>query len=131
MDVVVTVPKSFGLDRWINEGQIPGEGWNGLEYHFYLYGYPPEIKPGQRVYIVYNGALRGYAPLVRIDRFPDRRYGLVRHGGAIAVSIPEFIQGFRGFKYRWWSYDQEQPFPDWQNPEAALFERVRAAKPGK
>ena len=131
MDVVVVVPKSFGLGTWIREGDPVGEPWSGEEWHFYLWGYPPSIKPGERVYIIYNGALRGYAPLVRIDQFADGRYGLVRHGDAVAVSIPEFIQGFRGFRYRWWGYDQEQPFPDWQNPEAALFERVRIAKPGK
>lgn len=130
-DICVTVPKTFGLDTWIGEGQLPDESWNGFEYHFYLWGSPPSIKPGERVYISYNGALRGYAPLVRIDRWANGRYGLVRHDGAVAVSIPEFIQGFRGFRYRWWDYDQEQPFPDWQNPEAALFERVRMAKPGK
>src|SRR6266446_7629632 len=116
MDVVVTVPQKFGLDTWIAEGQLPGETWNENEYHFYLGGYPPAIKPGERVYVVYNGALRGYAPLVRIDRFANNRYGLVRHGGAVACSIPEYIKGFRGFRYRWWSYEWEQQFPDWQNP---------------
>src|SRR2546421_7485969 len=118
-DVVVTVPKSFGLERWIAEGDPAGTPeWSSEEWHFYLGGYPPEIKPGERVYVVFNGALRGYAPLVRIDRISNYRYGLVRHGGALAVTIPEYIVGFRGFRYRWWGYDFERPFPDWQNPTA-------------
>ena len=125
MDVVVTVPKSFGLVAWIAEGDSAGEPWSGEEWHFYLGGFPPEIRPGERVYIVYNGVLRGYSPLVRIDYLPGGRYGLVRHGDAVAVSISEYIKGFRGFRYRWWEYVQEQPFPDWQNPEAALFERKK------
>jgi len=125
MDVVVTVPKSFGLNTWIAEGDSVGVPWSGEEWHFYLARSRPAIDPGERVYVVYNGALRGYAPLVRIDK--DRnswRYALVRHGGAVAVSIPEFIPGFMGFRYRWWNYDQELPFPDWQNPNAALFDRL-------
>ena len=28
-DVVVTVPKSFGLDTWIEEGDAAGEPWSG------------------------------------------------------------------------------------------------------
>ena len=49
-----------------------------------------------------------------------QRYGLVRHGGAVAVSLPEYIQGFRGYRYRWWDYDQERPFPQWQDQSARL-----------
>lgn len=117
-DVVVTVPKSFGLDTWIDESQLPGEEWNGVEYHFYLWGTPPVIQPGERVYVVYNGALRGYAPLVRIDQWESGRYGLVRHGGAVAVTILEYIRGFRGFRYVWWNRNQEVPFPEWRDPDA-------------
>lgn len=117
-DIIVTVPKDFGLDTWIDEGDPAGAEWSGEEWHFYLYGTPPVLKPGARIYVTYNGVLRGYAHLVRIDRFEGGRYGLVRHGGAVAVTIPEYIPGFRGFRYRWWSRDLEVPFPDWQNPDA-------------
>jgi hypothetical protein len=116
-DVVVTVPRSFGLDTWIAEGDAAGEPWSGEEWHFYLGGPVPEMQPGDRVYVVYNNAVRGYAPLVRIER--DRHgYALVRHGGAVAVTIPEPVRGFRGFRYRWWDRGIEQPFPDWRNPAA-------------
>lgn len=115
MDVVVTVPKSFGLDTWINEGDLPDEKWSGLEWHFYLGAGAPQIQPGERVYIVYNGKLRGYSPLVRFERI-NRGGALVRHNGAVAVTIPEYIKGFRGFRYRWWSLVDEIPFPDWKRP---------------
>ncbi len=114
MDIVVTVPKSFGLDTWIAEGDLPGDEWSGNEYHFYLGKCTPNIKPGERVYVFYNGKLRGYAPLVRIDRY-TRGIGLVRHGGAVAVTIDETVLGFRGFRYRWWEREIETLFPDWQN----------------
>jgi hypothetical protein len=38
---------------------------------------------------------------------------LVRHG-AVAVTIPERIHGFRGYRQRWWPREAEQPFPDWR-----------------
>lgn len=121
MDVVVTVPKSFGLDRWIAEGDPAGAPWSGDEWHFYLGGGRPRIESGERVYVVYNGRLRGYSPLVRVEpvttfgyRGNGKRYSLVRRGGAVAVTIDELIPGFRGFRYVWWERSVERPFPEWQ-----------------
>jgi hypothetical protein len=73
------------------------------------------MQPGDRVYVCYKGKLRGYAPLVRIARGP-RGYSLVRRGDAVAVTIPEYIRGFRGWRQRWWERESEIPFPDWQTP---------------
>jgi len=132
-DVVVTVPLRFryegktGLDAWISEGDPAGDPWSGEEWHFYLGSIRPRIESGERVYIVYGGKLRGYSPLVRVEyvsprvwqavyfpgEFP-RGYALVRHGGAVAVTIDEPIKGFRGFRYRFWDYSEERPFPDWR-----------------
>lgn len=114
-DIVVTVPQSFGLDQWIDEGDLPGQPWSGDEWHFYLGGPVPDIKPGERVYVVYKGKLRGYAPLVRIER-NGRGYALVRHNDAEAVTIDEPIRGFQGFRYRFWDRKDEKPFPDWTTP---------------
>lgn len=118
-DVCVTVPLSFGLQTWIDEGDPAGTEWSGQEWFFNLYGWPPNIKPGERVYIVCAGRLRGFAPLVRIDTgipecAPPCGYALVRHGAAQAVTIDEEVKGFRGYRYRWWERDAERAFPDWQ-----------------
>lgn len=112
-DVVVTVPKWF-WPEWIEEGQLPGDAEGGEDWGFYLGGSVarPYVKPGERIYIVAHGKLRGYAPLTRIDVESSGRYALVRNGGAEAVTIAEPIRGFRGWRYRWWDQQDEQPFPE-------------------
>lgn len=119
-DVVVTVPQSFGLDTWIAEGDPAGEPWSGQEWDFYLWGRIPAIKPGERVIVIYNGAVRGSSDLVRIQRYGSGRYSLVRHGNATAWTVPWEIKGFRGWRYRDWKREEEIPFPEWQDPEACI-----------
>lgn len=114
-DVVVTVPKSFGLGTWIAEGDAAGEPWSGEEWHFYLGGPRPRIEPGERVYVFYNNRLRGYSPLVRVE-ITSRGFALVRRGDAVAVTIPGSMLGFRGWRYRWWDRANEIPYPDWRTP---------------
>lgn len=119
-DVVVTVPKSFGLDVWIAEGDAAGEVWSDKEWVFWTGGGLPGIKPGDRVYVVFNGRLRGYAPLTRLEATRGyrggRRIGFVRAGGAVACTIDRPIPGFRGWRYRDWDYIEEKPFPEWRTP---------------
>lgn len=111
-DVVVTVPKNLWLG-WIQEGDRVGDPESGTEWGFFLGagGGIPDIRPGERVYVVAHGLLRGYAPLTRLQRYP---LALGRQGGAVAVTIREPIQGFRGWRYRWWDHEDERPFPDWR-----------------
>ena len=67
-DILVTIPQWFGLDTWIAEGDPAGAPWSGAVWDFYLGGPIPDMQPGDRVYVTYKGKLRGYAPLVRIER---------------------------------------------------------------
>ena len=118
MDVVVTVPKTFGLQQWIAEGDPAGEPWSGQEWAFYTGGARPKISPGERVYVVCEGRLRGYAPLVRLDWYvwngPFGRGAFIRAGDAAAVTIAGPVRGFQGWRYRWWEREHEIPFPDWR-----------------
>jgi hypothetical protein len=109
MDVVVTVPQQLWA-QWLSEGDLAGGPSMDQEYVYRCHPLP-NIKPGERVYVAAHGLLRGCAPLVRLAAD-----GLVRAGGAVAVTIPETIKGFRGFRYRWWDRADELPFPDWQTP---------------
>ena len=111
-DVVVTVPKGVWLD-WIEEGDAVGEPPTGEEWGFFMGGPVPPIVRGERVYVVAHGRLRGYAPLTRIER-TDRGFALGREAGAVAITIPETITGFRGWRTRWWDRSIEVAFPEWK-----------------
>jgi hypothetical protein len=122
MDCVVTCPQSRWLD-WLGEGDLPGDPPSDYEFHWMFGGPMPDIRPGERVYIVAFGRLRGYAPLYYVEescQLDRRRHCLVRLGGAQAVTIDEPIPGFRGWRYRFWNRDQELPFPDWRTPSARV-----------
>lgn len=116
-DVVVTVPKNFtmdydglrpGLEQWLGEGDAPGQTWTGQEWDFTACGSRPNIATGERVYVVCNGRLVGYAPLIRLG-INGRYISFIRGGGAVAVTIPQPIVGFRGWRYRWWERSVETP----------------------
>lgn len=127
-DIVVTVPKGKWAE-WLGEGDLAYDhemmpaGWAGdCEYGFtFGPGVPvPKIAAGERVYVVAHGRLRGYAPLVKITTAPERfggrpgGFALVRRGAAVACTIDGAVRGFQGWRYRWWEYPDEFPFPGWQ-----------------
>lgn len=112
-DVCVTVPKDRWTE-WLTEGDLPGEAWRGGESFFYV-SHPPRIAPGERVYVVSHGRLRGYAPLEQVN-LVEGRWALRRRAGAVACTIPGQILGFRGVRYRWWDRTVERPFPEWKTP---------------
>lgn len=126
-DLVVTVPKQLWLD-WIYEGDAVGEPETGEEWGFFLGGPRPKIEPGERLYVVAWGRLRGYAPVTRVMQ-TDRGWAICRRGGAVAVTIPAPIPGFRGWRECWWPHFSERPFPDWQtagvDPKLLARERFR------
>lgn len=107
-DVVVTLPKSFGLDAWMDEGDRPGESWSGAYYYWRLGRNTPKIEPGERVCVCYDGKLIGYSPLVAIRYDREGTVYLVRGGGAVSCTIDEEIPGFRGYRYVWWRRDEER-----------------------
>lgn len=111
MDIVVTVPKWF-WPEWIDEGDAAGDPQSGEEWG-YSTGAKPNVGPGDLCYIVSHGRLRGYAPITRVV-FENGKWYICRQGGAVAVTINEYIPGFRGFRKRWWERQFEVPFPDWK-----------------
>lgn len=123
-DVVVTVPMRL-WGPWIEEGDPVGAPASGEEWGFYLRQPPPRMEPGDRVYVVAHGQLRGYAPLVRIAQH-DGATVLVRQGGAVAVTIDEQIKGFRGYRYRWWPRELERAFPTWRTAGVPIPNWTRA-----
>ncbi len=121
-DVVVTVPKRLWTG-WIEEGDAVGEPVTGEEWGFSTWGGKPNIAPGDRVYIVAHGRLRGYAPLTRLEFSPANgsknprargRVAFGRRGGAVACTLKVPIRGFRGWQYAWFERNVVIPFPDWK-----------------
>lgn len=115
MDVCVTVPRGLWA-AWVAEGDLPGQEPE-YESHFWAQGPIPSMEPGDRVYVVAFGRLRGYAPLVAVEQRCALRPPmgcLVRRAGAVAVTIDRPIRGFRGWRYVDWSRADERPFPDWR-----------------
>lgn len=141
-DIVVTVPKGLWAE-WLGEGDLAFAGATGkaifaptpweqrMEYGFNLGGHRPMIRRAERVYIVAYGRVRGYAPLHLVEddatRFGGRenQWSLVRRGGAVACTITEPVRGFQGWRYRWWAYEDEIPFPDWRTQNTP-FDQLHA-----
>lgn len=117
MDLVGTCPQGF-WSEWLAEGDAAGERPTGRAYAWNTRDpLAKRIKPGDRFYVVACGALRGWAPVVRVDYDPDTRmYYIIRRGNAVACTIPHVIRGFPGLRKRWWKRSEEHPFPDWRTP---------------
>ena len=114
VDLVGTCPKDF-WEEWIAEGDAAGEPETGEEWGWYTrHSLVAKIKPGDRFYVVAHGKLRGWAPVTRVKTSYGQGGMIGRMGGAVAVTIPEIIPGFRGLRERWWNREDETPFPDWK-----------------
>jgi hypothetical protein len=120
-DLVGTCPKDF-WEEWIAEGGCAGDppskglfvewGW-GTGSRLAL-----KIEPGERFYVVAHGRLRGWAPVVAVERFEGEQdaFEIIRRFGAVACTVPFAIPGFRGLRRRWWKREEEQPFENWRRP---------------
>lgn len=122
-DLVVTVPKWF-WPEWIDEGDAAGEPDTGEEWGFFLGGQRPDCAPGDRLYIVAHGLLRGFAPITRLAQTTSG-WAICRRGAAEAVTIAQPIPGFRGWRRRWWNREQERPFSNWKT-EGVVVKHIRA-----
>lgn len=117
MDLVGTCPKNL-WKKWIEEGDAAGDNYTGTEWAWFTKSRVTlKLQKGDRFYVVCNGKLRGYALVTRVfcplvEGGPV--FAICRRGGAVAVTIPETIPGFRGLRKRWWEREQEVPFPDWK-----------------
>ena len=114
-DLVATCPMHF-WEEWIAEGDAAGEPYTGEEWAWFTKDRKAaSISPGDRLYIVAHGKLRGYAPVTRVVR-TDHGWAICRGGDAVACTIAAPTPGFRGLRLRWWDRAYEQPFPDWRRP---------------
>ena len=120
-DLVVTVPKPLWTG-WLEEGDLPGTPPTGEEWAWFIGGHKPDAGPGDRLYVVAHGRLRGYAPITRVVRAPNYpgKWAICREAGAVACTVPETIKGFQGWRRRWWDRLAEVSFPDWMTEGVPL-----------
>lgn len=119
-DLVVTVPKWF-WPEWISEGDAAGEPYTGETWGFFMGGIKPDIGPGDRLYIVAHNRVRGYAPVIKLATPAETnangqgyRWGILRQGDGVAITIPGEVKGFQGWRRRWWDRSIEIEFADWK-----------------
>lgn len=131
-DVVARVSRA-NWPAWLAEGDLAGAPWSGREHALVVAGWP-SIDPGERVYVVVRGLVRGWAPLIRAERMlvqDVRRTALIRGGGACASTPmclfpdtcicpvawngphPLHVRARRSFMYRHWRRIDEWLFPSW------------------
>lgn len=127
-DLVGTCPKDFWRE-WIAEGDPAGSPETGEEWGWWTqHSLAATIRPGERFYVVAWGRLRGFALVTRVFK-EGPSWVICRKGGAVACTIPRAIPGFRGLEKRWWSRDEEHPFPDWQTLGVETAKPARRPKP--
>jgi transcriptional regulator with XRE-family HTH domain len=117
-DLVVVVAYNHWA-AWLKEGDPavvpPDKPVKTKRRHaLYLGTHEPVITPGERVYIVSHGRLRGYAPLIAIEKKGPAYYA-IRGGGAVAVTLPRSLYLTHPIE-RTWSLAEEIPFPQWREP---------------
>lgn len=110
-DLILTWPKSAPLRVYLTELQNARERGDVINYRV---AHPPQgIGECQRVYMVYDGKIRGYSPFIEVVQ---RGWGEVRDrgggywpGGWYIVRSPEWVdldpseqttmRGFQGYRY--------------------------------
>lgn len=100
-DIMVTIPKTRlkqveQEEREVAEGLARGEKWT---YHWDMGRLPAEIEKGDRVYFVWNGAVRAWHKVIEIEP-PWTDNGCRLWLDPVIHKIePVPMMGFRGFRY--------------------------------
>ena len=118
MDLVGVVPKNK-WNAWLKEGGCAGTKDTGKEWAWKTDNLRAvtKLQRGDRLYVVCNGRLRGYATITRVIQDGNNRhpmFSICRRGDAVAVTIDEKIPVFRSLRKRWWEREKELDFPGWK-----------------
>lgn len=94
MDMVATCPKGFWKE-WIAEGDPAGTVWSGTDWSWYTGGRRPDIAPGDRLYVVAHGRLRGFAPVTAVEGLSfDPAHG-AKDGHGVYVDVNQHPREYR------------------------------------
>lgn len=118
MDIIVTIPKKrlaqveveeADMKRRLASGEQPIKAGQreGLAYFWALGVKPARLVPGDRVYFVWEGAVRGWHEVIHLGEDLTCDLTGIPYAGCCIVLAPEihdlypivYMKGFRGFKY--------------------------------
>lgn len=130
-DIVVTVPR----ESWAAFVAARGDARRGTLIPFQFAEHPP-ASAGDTIYFAAHGRLRLKAQVESV--FPWRGATGVLASLIAPVTICLAVPGFPGWRKRWWSAVDEQPFDAWRSagmddaylPLAAFAHGKSAAEQG-
>ena len=68
-DWVVTIPKKIPWTDYLDE--VADAHVRGLALNYHVHRAPPDLRPGDRCYLVWNGYLRGWMRVSGINRLAE------------------------------------------------------------
>lgn len=102
MDIVVTIPKNRLADvtfeeKRVADGVARGETWS---YFWTLPTVPRKVETGDRLYFVWDGAVRAWHEIEAIDeRWEDESVKVWMKAEIHTLKTPLLMKGFQGFRY--------------------------------
>ena len=99
MDIVVTLPKHWGIEHLQEKIDDIGPYWEMENQN------PTKLKKGDRVFIVFDGIVRG-SFLVKNLEFVGNFCMIDFQGGSYQAIKPIKMKGFRSFRYRKFEYEE-------------------------
>lgn len=104
-DIILTIPKSFGWERFKQELSVIK---SGTYIKSFKVAHLPKTEIGERCYILYNGLIRGYLIIEGFDTtgFTCTTTGkywksgnFINVSGEFTTIDPIPMKGFQGFRY--------------------------------
>jgi len=104
-DIIITVPKTISWQDYSKELEAVKDGSHVMNFRLSAM---PNVKPGNRCYVVHNGEIKGWMKIVGTKKgpfkctttgveWPEGNY--VERSGVFHYITPIEMKGFQGFRY--------------------------------
>ena len=114
-DIVISVAR----EKWADWLRVHGaQDRPGHRRNFYIQGAHPPSSAGDRLYVASHGRIRCVFQIDGIQ--PLRGQWFIWATFLQPVAVDGFVQGFPGWKRRWWERDAERAFSAWRTEAVSL-----------